>query len=155
PRAQERRSGARRRARRGRSVEDPLQRYGGPRNRHPRIGCRGPRCAFAAVRARPRTPFEPRLTAPNSRGTTRKTKPMLTVDQEKQFKTALDGARSNQEKLLANFDRLDRDTKKLFDDLTVQKNRSDQSDAALTCIQRTLLKIQAALTRESRTAFGD
>lgn len=58
---------------------------------------------------------------------------------------------TKQQQLLTDFDRLDKDTKSAFEDLTKAKNAINDITGTLTALQ----KVQIALQREQRMAFGD
>lgn len=59
-----------------------------------------------------------------------------------------------QAELTKNFDRLDADTKKAFDELTKVKNHANESAAEFAKLQRALANVSTRLDLERRAAFG-
>ena len=80
------------------------------------------------------------------------------LDDEKFQKTVaagMEAQKSATDKLVAEYDRLDGATKKAFEDLTLLKKAANDSQANFTATQRAIERIDAALKREARMAFGD
>ncbi len=78
---------------------------------------------------------------------------------EKEFQGKVLGALGEQKKstddLIANYEQLDKKTKRLFEDLTKQKNEFDGLGNQTDQLAHTLKKISLQMKAESRLAFGD
>lgn len=67
----------------------------------------------------------------------------------------LEAQKSATDKLVSDYDRLDRATKSAFEDLTALKKSANDSAANLVATQRAIERIDGLLRREARLAFGD
>lgn len=63
--------------------------------------------------------------------------------------------KTKQDELVTNFDRLDKDTKKAFEDLDKLKKTANDTDANFRETVRSIENIQSQLRREIRMAYGD
>jgi HK97 family phage major capsid protein len=63
--------------------------------------------------------------------------------------------RSQQDELVQNYDQLDKNTKKAFEDLTALKKTANDSNASFQAFELKIKEIQQRLRWEQRAAFGD
>lgn len=80
------------------------------------------------------------------------------LPEEKFQKKVLDGLEAQKtqtDKLVENFDNLEKDTKKAFEDLTKLKQSANDTQEGFTAFQKKLGEIEFRLRQEARHAFGD
>lgn len=88
-------------------------------------------------------------------GTVATDAPMSETEFQKTVLDGIGGQKRTTDSLVADFDRLTKETKGAFDELTVLKRHANDSSAAMAETKRALERIDGLLRREARMAFGD
>ncbi len=83
----------------------------------------------------------------------------VTVLPEADFQTkvlgGIEAQKTKTDQLVSNFDNLEKETKKSFEDLTKLKKTANDTAEGFTAFQKKLGEIEVRLRQEARSAFGD